>query len=96
MAQNTTVSVPANTWTQLTNADVTNTITFQNLDIAFPMRVKGTTSASAPTTDTASIEYEARQGERNVALADLFPGLSGVVRLYAYSGNAISVFVSHD
>jgi hypothetical protein len=47
MAQNTTISVPASTWTQLTDADVTN-ITFQNVSSNHVL-IKGTTDATAPT-----------------------------------------------
>jgi hypothetical protein len=34
-------------------------------------------------------------GERNVAMSDLFPGLSGADRLWGYSGAGGRVMVSH-
>lgn len=93
MAQNTTVNAASATWTQLTNADATS-ITFQNISGAHIM-VKGTTTASAPTDFTGAIRYNPGQGERNVPLSDLFPGVTGVKRVYAYSEVGASVVVSH-
>lgn len=92
MAQNTTVSIPEKTWTQLTDADVT-AITFQNKS-GYHILVKGTTSASAPTDLDGAIRYNPGQGELNTALSDMFPGISAV-RLYAYAPEGASVMVSH-
>lgn len=93
MAQNTTTTLAAKTWTQLTNANVT-AITFQNLGSSV-LKVKGTNGANAPSDDTGSISYSKFQGERNVALTDLFPGVSGVNRVYVYSAEGGNVAVSH-
>ena len=92
MAQNTNISVPSATWTQLTDASVT-AITFQNKSGNFIL-VKGTTSASAPTDLDGAIRYNPGQGELNTALSDMFPGISAV-RLYAYAPEGASVMVSH-
>lgn len=92
MAQNTTITLTAGAWTQLTDADVTS-ITFQNTGNQFIL-VKGTTSASAPTDTNGAIRYNPGQGESNTALADMFPGISAV-RVYAYSDAGIDVMVSH-
>lgn len=93
MAQNTTTTLTAGAWTQLTDADVTN-ITFQNIS-GYHMLVKATTDATTPTDASGSIRYNPGQGERNVAMTDLFPGLTGADRVWAYSDQAIEVFVSH-
>lgn len=93
MAQNTTKNVGAATWAQLTNADITS-ITFQNVGGNFVL-VKGTAGAVAPTDVTGAIRYNPGQGERNVALSDLFPGVAGVNRVYAYAPEGGSVVVSH-
>lgn len=93
MAQNTTKSVAAQTWTQLTDANVT-TITFQNISGSFVL-IAGTVGANAPSNLAGAIRYNPGQGERNVLLTDLFPGLSGVNRVYAYSQDGASVVVSH-
>lgn len=92
MAQNTTVDLSANEWTQLTDADVT-TITFQNVGGSH-MLVKGTTGATAPADFSGCIRYNPGQGELNTALSDLFPGISAA-RVYAYSPGGVPVMVSH-
>ena len=99
MPQNTTIAVPAATWTQLTDADITS-ITFQNIGGAYIL-VKATTDGTAPTNTDGAIRYNPGQGERNVAMSDLFPGLSGADRLWAWSDvpppfrNDARVVVSH-
>jgi hypothetical protein len=93
MAQNTTLPVPARTWTQITDADVSS-ITFQNAS-GYGIQIKGTTDATTPTDDAGTVIYGPGQGERNVALSDLFPGIAAV-RVWAYirAGNG-EVMVSH-
>ena len=93
MAQNTTVNIPAATWTQITDGNVT-AMTFQNISGNFVL-VKGTVGATAPTTLPGSLRYNPGQGERNVALADLFPGISGVNRLYVFSDSGAQMVVSN-
>ena len=93
MAQNTTITVPAGAWTQLTDADITS-ITFQNIGSNHIM-VKATTDGTALTNYAGAIRYNPGQGERNVALSDLFPGLAGRDRLWAYATDATQVVVSH-
>lgn len=92
MAQNTTISIPKTAWTQLTDANVT-AITFQNIGGQFAL-IKGTTGATAPTDATGSIRYNPGQGERNVAMSDLFPGVTAV-RLWAWCSTATEIMVSH-
>ena len=93
MAQNLNIALPKETWTQLSNADIT-AITFQNIgqdDIV----VMGTASAVAPTDVNDGIRYAVGYGEANKSLADLFPGITAV-RVYAYAvGAAGGAFVSH-
>lgn len=93
MARNTTITLTAGAWTQLTDADATN-ITFQNRG-GTHMFVAGATDATPPTDFNGSIRYNPGQGERNVAIADLFLGLTTPDRLYAYADQGIDVFVSH-
>lgn len=97
MAQNTDIVLTAGSWTQLTNANVTS-ITFQNRSSDFIL-IKGTTSASAPTDDDGAIRYNPGQGERNVLLSDLFPGIAAV-RVYAYAPTNVTasptIMVSHS
>lgn len=93
MAQNTTIAVPAQTWTRLTNAAATS-ITFQN-NGGNPIVVKGTAGAVAPTTTAGSIVYGPGEGEMNAALADMFPGVALVDNVYVFSMTGAVVFVSH-
>lgn len=95
MPQNTNITVPANTWTQLTDADVTS-ITFQHVGKpGADLLVKATTDATAPTDATGALFYPYGMGERNVALSDLFPGISSRDRLWAFSSSGTTVMVSH-
>lgn len=94
MAQLTTVSAVAATWTQITDADAT-AITFQN-QAGINMLLKGTTDATPPSTTDGAIIYAPFAGERNVTITDLFPHPSGVDRLWVYFGAGPgSVMVSH-
>ena len=93
MAQNTTVNIPANTWTQITDANVA-ALTFQNISGNF-VRVKGTAGTTAPTDLAGSLRYNPGQGERNVDLADLFPGVAGVNRLWVFATDGAQVVVSN-
>ena len=92
MSQNTDIVLAPETWTQLTDADV-SAISFQNKSGNFIL-VKGTATASAPTDDDGAVRYNPGQGERNVSLSDLFPGISAA-RVYAYAPGGAEVFVSH-
>jgi len=93
MAQNLTITIPAATWTQLTDADVT-AITFQNVGGSHIL-IKATTDGTAPTNASGAIRYNPGQGERNVSLADLFPGLAARDRVWAWAENTTPIFVSH-
>lgn len=93
MAQNDTVSVPAATWTQLTDADVT-TITFQNRSLV-PVNIKLTADTTAPTSLDGAFRYNPGQGERNVLLSDLAPGVANAARVWAYSEQPAVIVVSH-
>jgi len=92
MARNTDILLPTASWTQLTDADVTS-ITFQNKSGDYIL-VKGTVGASAPSDDDGAVRYNPGQGERNVSLSDLFPGVAAT-RVYAYAPTGAEVMVSH-
>ena len=93
MAQNTTLTIPASTWTQLTDADIAR-ITFQNVGSNHAL-IKATIGASTPSNFNGAIRYNPGQGERNVLLTDLFPGLALRDRVWAYADNITPVVVSH-
>ncbi len=95
MPQNTTRLIPKWTWTQLTDVDVT-AITFINAG-GTTMMVKATVGATAPTDLLGSIPYGPGQGETSaVTLAQLFPGVTGANRLWAWGrDDATSCAVSN-
>lgn len=93
MAQNTDLNIPANAWTQLTDADVSQ-ISFQNKG-GTHIFVSATTDTTAPTTFAGAARYNPGQGEKNVLLSDIWPGLSGRDRVWAYAYSPVTVFVSH-
>lgn len=97
MAQNGRVRVTAGgitTWTELTNAAISTAITFQNIS-QVPITVKATTGSTAPSDGTGGVTYAPGQGEQGKTLAELFPGLSSPVRLWANSPLGGSMTVSH-
>ena len=91
-ARNTTLTIPPSAWTEITDNDVSS-ITFQvgsqNVWII-------ATDGAIPSGFDGALFYEPRQGEVNVALADLFPGVTGATRVFVYSIYAESkITVSH-
>lgn len=82
MAQNATVTV-TRTWTQLTNADATS-ITISNRG-SEEIEIMGAASASAPAASDGVVGILMERGTAvvNRTLADLFPGITTPVRVYA-------------
>jgi hypothetical protein len=94
MAQNLDQDIPANVWTLITDADVT-AVTFQNKGSTHVM-LKSTTDTTPPTNFSGSIRYNPGQGIlRDVALATIFPGLTGRDRLWVYAYSPVTIFISH-
>lgn len=94
MARNDTLELTAGVWNEITNADVTS-ITFQNIS-PYPVFVTATTGAAPSSTEAeGTVRYNPGQGERNVQLSDLFPGVVGADRVYVISEGVATVFVSH-
>lgn len=92
MPQNTTIEVET-AWELLTDADVTE-ITFQNIGTG-AVYVLGTNGTTPPTAE-AGLLYRPKEGEGKRALADMFPGVTGVNRLWAKGADTTTkVFVSH-
>ncbi|UXU79587.1 hypothetical protein GB880_007015 [Paracoccus sp. SMMA_5_TC] len=83
-------------WVQLTVADVT-AISFQVIAGA-EVHITGTDGPVPPGPGAAGWQYAPGQGERNVALADLFPGIAASrVWAQASGGGGVPgrVMVSH-
>ena len=95
MAKSANVAVPAQTWTQLTSGNVSS-ITFQNIGKEHDMFVLGTVGEVAPTgAPDGAVQYNTGQGELNAAMTDLFPGVSGANRVYAWSEHGTEAAVNH-
>jgi len=93
MARNTTLTLPAATWTQLTNGDVTN-ISFENQSDDY-LFVAFTAGESAPSSTDGAIRYRPNYGADNMTLANTFSGVTGGTRVYGYIENGGRVWVSH-
>jgi hypothetical protein len=94
MARNDNVNVAPNTWVQLTNANA-SAIRVQNLS-GFPVNLQATVGASAPTSIGGSLRLNA-QGviTASETLANLFPGLTGANRVWAFCETGVTLSVSH-
>jgi hypothetical protein len=74
MPRYTTLDCPPDTWTQLTDADVTS-ITFQVVDAASDVKIKCTADATMPADDLGADTYRYPEGQRAIAMADLGQGI---------------------
>lgn len=93
MAQNIKISINED-WVLVTDSNV-STITFQ-VTGERSLQVLGTNGTTEPGSSSGGLVYGAGQGERNTALSDLFPGVSGVNRLWMRMVSyETEVFVSH-
>lgn len=96
MARNDTVTCPAEQWTQLTANDATS-VSFQN-GSGSGIQLQATAGAVAPTNLNGTFRCIPGGTEFGLALADMFPGVTNPVRLWAYpaDGNGSEVWISHD
>lgn len=92
MAQNTTINLTANTWTQLSDGNVT-VMRVMNLGTE-SIWVQATVGEVAPTTTNGAIAV--KPGEISIlTLATMWPGVAGANRIYARSAPAGRVSVSN-
>jgi hypothetical protein len=94
MAQNTTLTLAANTWTQLTDGNVTamRVCNFGTEGIW----LQATVGATPPTNTNGGLPLLPGQVmAADLTLADLWPGVSGANRVYAFSPVAAKVSVSN-
>lgn len=95
MAQNVTETIDSDTFIRITSGTGVSRVTFQNVGDNL-LLIKGTEYPNTPSNGYyGAIEYAPGEGERNVLLTDLFPGISNVNDLYAYSEKGTRVFISH-
>ena len=84
---------PVRQWIELTTADATN-VTFQNIG-NYTVYVKGTVGATAPIDANGALEFPPAAQAVSYPLSTIFPGISGVNRLWAYADAETYVTISH-
>ena len=77
----------------VTGSDVTE-LTFKNVGSKIWYLIP-TVGAVVPTDKGKAIPVKPGEGEQNLVLADAFPGVVGVTRLYVYAPNGGRGFFSH-
>ena len=94
MPRNTNIQITAATWTQLTDANITSARVQNHGSI--PIYVMATVGAVAPTSVNGAIVLHSGDAfAADLTLAQLFPGVSGANRLYAFCDVSVPVSVSH-
>lgn len=93
MPRNDTLDVAPGSWVEITSADVTS-ITFVN-NSTEPVFFLATVGAVEPTSLSGAIRCLPGFGARNEALTDLWPGVTGANRVWAYAPQKSEVMVSH-
>jgi hypothetical protein len=94
MAINTTITIPADTWTLVTSENISS-CTLQNQGL-FGMLFKASVGTVTPSNSDGALVLEG--GDMilsDTPLSTLFPGLPGANRLYVYSKVGGSVVISH-
>ena len=87
--------VGGTTWTELTDDDVT-VISFQVRGDDYVL-VEATTGTAPSAGSIVGYHYNAQMGAQSLALAELWPGVTGADRVFARTetGNSVVVMVSH-
>ena len=94
MARNDTLSIPAATWTQLTNANA-EAARVQNRS-GYSVLLSATANTTAPTTAAGAVELLPSQTlAADMTFAQLWPGITAPVRLWAYCDLPVTLSVSH-
>ena len=94
MPQNTTITYPANIWTQVTNADIT-AIRVQNQSV-FTVKLQATSDSTAPSNLNGVIELAGGETlAADLTIAQLFPGVTSAVRLWVYPTFPAVLSISH-
>jgi hypothetical protein len=94
MARNETITIPAATWTQLTNANAA-AARVQNRS-GYSVLLSATPNATAPTTTAGAVELLPGQIlAADLTFAQLWPGVTAPVRLWAYCDLSATLSASH-
>jgi hypothetical protein len=89
----TPIGSPTINWVQLTEGDAT-AVTFQNVGYN-TVYVKATVSISPPTDTEGALEFPQASQAVFYSLAEMFPGIAGAKRLWAYAPFETLVAISH-
>jgi hypothetical protein len=84
---------PVRKWIELTTADAT-LVSFQNVGNA-TVYLKGTVGATAPINANGALEFPPASQAIAYQLNEMFPGIAGVNRLWAYADAETYVTISH-
>ena len=84
---------PVRRWVELTTADATF-VTFQNVGNQTAY-LKGTVGATAPIDAGGALEFPPAAQAVSYQLSDMFPGVSDVNRLWAYTDAETYIMISH-
>lgn len=94
MPQNNTVQVPKGAWTQLSNVDV-SAVAIQNQS-GYAIKLQATNGTTAPSSLLGAIDLQPNGiFTAQYLLSDIWPGVSGANRVWAWSDIAAAVRVSH-
>jgi len=94
MARNDNVTIPTLTWTQLTNANAT-AIRVQSVS-GSEMRLQATNGITAPSTQVGVIVLAGGAVlAADLTIAQLWPGVNGANRVWAFANTASVASVSH-
>jgi len=94
MARNDNVTIPRAVWTQLTNANAT-AIRVQSVS-GSEMRLQATNGTTAPTTQVGTIALTGGAVlAADLTIAQLWPGVAGANRVWAFANTASVASVSH-
>ena len=94
MARNNNVEIPPAVWTQLTNANASS-IRVQSVS-GSEMRLQATNGTTAPTTQVGTIALAGGAVlAADLTIAQLWPGVAGANRVWAFANTASVASVSH-
>jgi len=95
MPSNADLSIPALTWTQLTTNDI-GAIRVTNISSGAMILLKATVGITAPTDRDGAIPLAAGSTwAADLTIAQVWPGISGANRIWAFSQDASRASVSH-
>lgn len=94
-ARDAKVSVPRETWTQLTDGDIATDITLALLSTGLVF-LQATTDGTAPTTEDGLPLWSFGDGFKESTIAEVFTGVASATRIWAFApNNDVEIYISH-